>query len=177
MFFRSLALLAVVTALAGLAGCSAPRLTEFAPSCPRVVILADAADLSRYRASGGRDLTDLVLDGRIVSFKGGCKLEGVDHVRAKLTVDLRLTRGPAGSRVSQISYFVAVREGNQVLDKQTYNLGINFPENQDQMRLTGPEASLIVAVNKDKSAAAYDVLIGFQLSAEELAVNRRRGLR
>lgn len=174
MPMRPVALLSVVAALAG---CSAPKLTEFAPSCPRVVILADAADLSRYRATGGQDLTDLVLDGRIASFKGGCEREDIDHVRTNLTVEMRLTRGPAGARASQISYFVAVRDGDRILDKQTYNLGVQFAENQDQMRMTGPETSLIVPVSKEKSAAAYDVLIGFQLSPDELAVNRRRGPR
>ncbi|MSO90768.1 MAG: hypothetical protein EXR01_04165 [Acetobacteraceae bacterium] len=177
MSFRPAAFLPVLAALAGLAGCSAPKLTEFQPSCPRVVIVADAADLSRYRATGGQDLTDLVLDGRIVGFKGGCERENRDYVRTNLTVDLRLTRGPAGVRASQVSYFVAVREGDLILDKRTYTLGIQFPENQDQMRMTGPETSLLVAVSKEKSGAAYDVLIGFQLSAEELALNRRRGPR
>ena len=36
---------------------------------------------------------------------------------------------------------------------------------------------MIVPVNKEKSAAAYDVLIGFQLSFDELSLNRRRGPR
>ena len=172
---RATCLLATAAALAA---CSAPKPTEFAPSCPRVAIVADAADLSRYRPGGGQDLTDLVLDGRIAGFKGGCEREDRDHVRTTLTVDLQMLRGPATQgRRAQVSYFVAVRDGDRILDKQTYNLGVTFPDNQDQMRMTGPETSLLVAVSKEKAAAAYDVLIGFQLSPEELALNRRRGPR
>ncbi len=170
--------LASLAPLALLAACTAPKPTEFAPSCPRVAILADAADLTRYRPGGGQDITDLVLDGRIAGFKGGCEREDRDHVRTKLNVDLQLLRGPAArGRQAPVSFFVAVRDGDRILDKQTYNLNVEFPANQDQLRITGPDTSLLVSVNREKAAAAYDVLIGFQLSPEELALNRRRGPR
>jgi len=172
------ALLAPVLVLLALAACRAPKPTEFAPSCPRVVILADAADISRYRDGGGQDLTDLVLDGRIAGFKGGCEREDVNNVRTNVTVDLQLLRGPAATgRNAQVSYFIAVRDGDRILDKQSYALGVTFPSNQDQIRVSAPEVSMIVPVNKEKSAAAYDVLIGFQLSFDELSLNRRRGPR
>lgn len=170
--------LAGTVALTALAGCSAPKPTEFAPSCPRVVTIADAADLSRFRPGGGQDLTDLVLDGRISGFKGGCEREDKDNVRTNLTVDLTLLRGPAATgRAMTVTYFVAIRDGDRILDKQDYALRVVFPDNQDQVRVTGPETSMVVPVNKEKSAAAYDVLIGFQLSPDELALNRRRGAR
>jgi hypothetical protein len=172
------ALLAPVLVLMGLAACRAPKPTEFAPSCPRVAILADAADLSRYRDGGGQDLTDLVLDGRIVGFKGGCEREDTTSVRTNVAVDIQLLRGPAATgRNTQVTYFIAVRDGDRILDKQTYNLGISFPGNQDSIRVSAPDVSLIVPVNKEKSAAAYDVIIGFQLSFDELSLNRRRGPR
>jgi len=174
----TLRLLPAILATAALAACSAPALTEFAPSCPRVAVLADAADLSRYRPGGGQDLTDLIADGRIAGFQGDCQREDKEHVRASLSVDLAVQRGPAApSRRIDVSYFVAVREGERILDKQIYPLRVDFPENRDTVRVTGPEASLLVAVSKEKSAAAYDVLIGFQLTPEELALNRRRGQR
>jgi hypothetical protein len=171
-------LMASTAAIAALAACSAPKPTEFAPSCPRVVVVADAADLSRYRPGGGQDLTDLVLDGRILPPKGSCEREDRDNVRTNLNVDLQLLRGPASrGRAAPISYFVAVRDGDRLIDKQVYNLTVTFPENQDQMRITGPLTSMLLPVNKEKAAAAYDVLVGFQLSPDELAVNRQRGPR
>lgn len=164
--------------LLALVGCSAPKPTEFAPSCPRMVLLADAADITRYRPGGGQDLTDLVLDGHILPPRGSCEREDRDHVRTNLITDLILARGPAAQgRRLQITYFVAVRDGDRLLDKGVYSLNVEFPENQDQVRVAGPEVSLLVAVSKEKAAAAYDVLLGFQLSPEELALNRRRGPR
>jgi hypothetical protein len=37
--------------------------------------------------------------------------------------------------------------------------------------------SLSLPLEPGKSGAAYDLLVGFQLSPEELALNRRRGPR
>lgn len=162
-----------------LAACSAPKLTEFAPSCPRVVVRADAADITRYRAgSGGRDLTDLVLDGRITGFKGGCAREDRDTVKTVLEVDMVLARGPATQgRVLHAAYFVAVVEEGQIRDKQVFPVRVELRENQDQARLSSGEITMMMRVSKEKSAAAYDVIVGFQLSPEELETNRRRGPR
>lgn len=175
---RAVSFAAPLLALVALAACSAPKPTEFAPSCPRVAIVADAADLTRYRPGGGQDLTDLVLDARITGFKGNCERDDARNVRTTMTVDLAVLRGPASrGRRTQVAYFVAVRDGETLLDKQIYSLDVSFPENQDQVRITSSEIELVVAVNREKSAAAYDVLIGFQLSPEDLAFNRRRGPR
>ena len=162
-----------------LLGCNNTRPTEFAPSCPRIAVRADAADITRYRpGSSGRDLTDLVLDGRINGFKGGCVREDVKTVKTVLTVDLVLARGPATQgRVLSAAYFVAVLDGGQIRDKQVYPLRVELGENQDQVRITGQEITLLTPVNKEKSAAAYDVVIGFQLNPEEIETNRRRGPR
>jgi len=168
-----------VTALAALTACSSPRLTEFPPSCARVAMLGDAAQLVRYRPGApGEDLTDLMLEGRVAGFKGGCAREDKDTVRTVLTIELQLARGPAlGGRDAAVPYFVAVRDGDRIRDKQVYNLRVRFPENQDQIHIVSDEITMLMPVNKEKSAASYDVLIGFQLTPEELEANRRRGPR
>ena len=174
-FARWLALAALVP----LTACGGGKLTEFAPSCPRVAVLADAAEIARYRPGAqGQDLTDLMLEGRVAGFQGGCAREDKNTVRTALSVELRLARGPAlGGREATVSYFVAVREGDRIRDKQVYDLHVAFPENQDQVRIVSDEITMLMPVNKEKSAAAYDVLVGFQLTREELDANRRRGPR
>jgi hypothetical protein len=142
-----------------------------------VAVVADAADLTLYRPGGGQDLTDLVLDARITGFKGGCDREDADHVRTRMKVSVRLQRGPAGPRDNQVQYFIAVRDGDRILDKEIYTLGFTFAENRDLVVGDAAELSILVPVSKEKSAAAYDVLIGFQLTPEELDLNRRRGRR
>ena len=145
---------------------------KFAPPCPAAGILRDAADLHRYR-SAGRDLTDLVLDGRITGLGGSCKRDGADTVVATVTVGIDLTRGPASTeRQADIAYFVAVLDGDAILDKRVFRLRPSFQSNTARLRLAGDEVELRLPVTKSKSAAAYRIQIGFQLTPDELAINR-----
>ena len=159
-----------------LAGCS-PEIDNFAPPCPRPSILRDANDLSRFRGAG-RDLTDSVLEGRIIGLSGSCKRDGAAIVVVQVSVGIELTRGPAAnSRIAEFSYFVAVSEGDRVMDKRVFNLRAEFPSNTDRLRLSGDEVELRLPVSAGKTAAAYQVTVGFQLTPDELEVNRRRGIR
>jgi hypothetical protein len=165
--------LAAALAVPLLAGCGGAG-DEFAPACPRPAILRDANDLQRYRGSG-RDLTDSVLAGRITGISGSCKRDGSNKVAATVSVGMELTRGPAAtSRVADIPYFVAVTEGERVLDKQVYTLRAEFPENTDRLRLSGDSVDLALPVTSTKGADAYQVTVGFQLTPTELEANRQR---
>lgn len=177
-FPRLVAMLPLAGALA-LAACTGPKPTQFAPSCPNVKIRADAADITRYRPNApGRDLTDLVLDGRITGFRGGCEREDRNTVKTVVDIDMVLARGPATQgRVLAAPFFIAVVDGGRILDKQVYPIRVELGENQDQARVSSGEIVMMVPVSRDKSAATYDILIGFQLTPDELETNRRRGPR
>jgi len=157
-----------------LAACGGGGGESFPPACPRPSILRDGADLYRYRG-GGRDLTDLVLQGRITGLGGDCKRNGPKEVLATVSVGMDLTRGPAAtSRTADVAYFVAVTDGDQVLDKRVYPLRAEFSENTDRLRLSGDTVELHLPVTDTKTAASYQVTVGFQLTPTELDENRRR---
>src|SRR5690349_7947063 len=85
--------------LAPLAGCGRAR-NQFAPVCPNQAILGDAANLNVYRPSAtqgpARDLTDLVVSGRIVSIHGTCQPgSNSRQLNVAVAVNVELTRGPA----------------------------------------------------------------------------------
>ena len=165
-------LLALPTLL-GLAACADTE-GRFAPACPNAAIVRDAADLTRSRGAG-RDLTDLVLNGRITTVAGTCKQDGASTVVTTVQVGMELQRGPAApNRQAQFSYFVAVLDGDRILDKQVFGLRAAFPANADRLRLSGDEIELRLPVRPDKTAAAYRIQVGFQLTPAELETNRRR---
>jgi hypothetical protein len=168
--------------LAWLAGCgSGADPNVFPPACPRAAILGDAADVTRYRPDagrGGQDLTDMVLDGRITGVSGKCVRGGEDTLEVTVTVGLELMRGPAmRGRSEEAPFFLAVSEGQRILAKQVYRLRAEFPANIDRVRLSSDPVNLSLPIESGRSGAAYDLLVGFQLSPEELALNRRRGPR
>jgi hypothetical protein len=162
--------------LALLASCSGPGANTFAPACPRAAILGDAADVTRYRQGGGRDLTDLILAGRIVDVSGKCEPGDTSRQLAtSLKVSFELTRGPAmPQRQVNVMIFVAVSEGDNILDKKLFPVHAEFPPNIDTVRLTTDAIPLVLPISKDKSGAAYALTAGFQLTPDELALNRLR---
>ena len=162
------------TLLIALAGCSGGGEEAFAPACPGAAIIKDAADLSRYRGAA-HDLVDNVLSARITGINGDCKRDGDDTVVTTVRIGIDLTRGPAApGREARVAYFVAVLDGDNILDKQVFPLRAEFPANADRLRLSGDDVELRLKVRPDKTAAAYRIQVGFQLTPEELESNRAR---
>lgn len=161
-----------------LAGCGGSDSTAAAPACPAAAILGDAADMSRYRGTG-HDLTDLVIDGRIAGLAGACRREADGTLlHTEVSVRMDLSRGPAATgRTASLAYFVAVTEGDQILDKRVIPLRVEFPANADRIHLEGERLELALPTPPGKSGASYQVLVGFQLTPEDLAFNRARGPR
>jgi hypothetical protein len=156
-----------------LAGCG-PARNQFAPVCPNQAILGDAANINLYRPSPtqgpARDLTDLVVSGRIVSIHGSCQPGGNNRQLAvAVAVNVELTRGPAmqGSGVT-VPLFVAVAEGEAVLDKHGYLMHATFPSNVDRVTITPGELDLTLPISGGKSGASYTLLAGFQLTPDQL---------
>ncbi len=169
--FRSALVGSVMVAV--LAGCGASG-DQFAPACPKPAILADAANLDRYRGAG-RDFLDTVLQGRVERIDGSCRQDGSRAVSATVSVGIELTRGPAAmGRETSVPFFVAVSQGDRVLDKQVYTIRAVFPENTDRVRLSGDSVDLRLPVSETQHADAYQVTVGFQLTPSELAAGRRR---
>ena len=164
----------MVSALAGslvLAGCSQDA--QFAPVCPQLALLADGADLTRFTGNG-RDVTDRVLEARVLGVEASCKPGRRGEVVATLKVQSEFTRGPAApGRVAVVPYFVAVLAGGDVVDRKEFILEGNFATNVDQIRVAGSEVELRFPVTAERSAAYYKIYVSLLLTPEELAFNRR----
>ena len=167
---RNLTLLAAATG--ALAACN--RSEGFAPACPQLALLRDGGDLTRFVGSG-RDVTDLVLDAHLTAVPATCKYldRSNTQVQATLSVMMSLGRGPAmHGRTIDVPYFIAVTDGDRVLDRQGYALRADFPANADRITATSDQVILDFPVSREKSAAAYQIWVSFQLTPQELAYNR-----
>lgn len=162
-----------IAALASLSACG-PEKDQFAPVCPSTGFLAPAADLAVYRpGSSGRDLTDLVMGGRMKFVHGQCKPGDNGTIATTVTVGADVVRGPAmRGNAADVPIFVAVLEGDRILDKRIYTLRAGFPSNVDRTTVATPEVFMQLPVSATKSAAAYSILAGFQLTPDQLAANR-----
>lgn len=158
-----------------LSGCGPDRNT-FAPLCPTARLIPALADVTRYAGPGpAHDVTDLVFQARVVAVNGSCQAGSDKSVLpAKVQVSLSLQRGPAmKGREADVPVFLAVTEANVIRDKKVFAVHLTFPPNVDRMTITSPEIDLDLPVSAGKSGAVYEVITGFQLTPDELAVNRR----
>jgi len=153
------------------AACSQPD--QFAPACPALKLLPDAADLSSFNGRG-QDVTDLVLSARITSVPATCKAGSRGKVAATVDVVMVVNRGPAlEGRSAQVPYFLTVMDGDKMLQQKDYLMPVVFPPNVDQGKATSEDIFMEFPVTPQKSAAAYTIYVGIRLTQEQLQYNRR----
>lgn len=155
------------SALLGLSACSGLERNQFPPTCPQAAALPTAGELALYKPGGGRDLMDVQIEGQILSAEGKC--EDGDRkgtVDATLIMQMRFRRGPAApTRRANIPYFVAVARGEHIFTKQMFVQQVTFPPNVDSVVVKTKPARMTFPVGPDRSAATYQVWVGFQKGA------------
>jgi hypothetical protein len=157
----------LVPALLGLCGCFGPARDAFPPVCPTASVLPGAGELTLYRPDGGRDLTDVQIGGSVLGASGSCTDGDTPRtVDATLSLRLRFQRGLAApTRQANIPYFVAVARGEHILAKEVRTVRVDFPPNVDAVTVNTKPLLLTLPVGPDRSAAAYQVWVGFQRAA------------
>lgn len=156
------------------------------PECPRVSVLNDASTLTRFGPGPGRDLVDVDYRAEFSDVRSGCRFATDDAKKLdKLVVAVApvfvATRGPASeSGNAEFAYFVSVVGANQeILNQQRFSVSVAFPGNRTrvELRQDDPPVSIDIPL-RDEQAERYEIIVGFQLSRDELDYNHRsRGLR
>jgi hypothetical protein len=176
-----LAAMAAALAVAPLGGCGiSDGRTALPTACPTPGILADGADLTRYRPGPVQDLTSLEFDARLTGLDGSCRPgRGDRSIEMSLSAGFSVERGAAAEgRVLDLPWFVAVvAPGDQVLSRQRFVERITFGRNETRTTGKSEPVSLSLPVGEDRRASDYRILVSFELTAEDLALNRRRGPR
>jgi hypothetical protein len=175
-FRRALALGALLSSLAALAGCGQGR-DEFAPACPAARPLAEATHLHQYRnpdQAGEQNLAALQFSGVILGVDGKCRPGGNAHtLDATMRLRMQLDRGPAAPPGGiDVPYFVAVARGTQILSKQTFATHVAFPADSDRVVMTSAPIALHLPISGSQGGAAYTIWVGFQLTRAEFAAER-----
>jgi hypothetical protein len=171
-----LAVLAAAAALA-LSACTAAEDRQ-AAICPRAGILPDANIMVQFRDGPGRDLTDVVAQAQIMDVAVACEYTSGRRppgVTLDLQVAIAAERGPADrSRRASLPYFVAILDGDQnIVAKEFFTAQFEFPDNRTRVgRVDDLEPRIPLRSNFD--GPSYRVMVGFQLTPDQLAWNRRQ---
>jgi hypothetical protein len=143
--------------------------------CPKAFVLSDAGSLVRFKPGTGRDITDILFEARIADFAGTCEYDEKKKkgVSIEMNVVVDLQRGPA-SKTPDIAfeYFVAIPsflpkpEG-----KKIFPVTGRFEETQN--RLTYRDAvRMFIPLDDPNDGVGLEVVVGFQLTPEEIRFNK-----
>lgn len=153
-------------------------------SCPKSWVIADAANLVRFRQGGGRDLTDIDFEGEITGVRLGCtsnvdKKTRVGNIDVEVEVLFNATRGPANrDRKAMFRYFVSVTDKDRaILYREAFNLPVEFPGNKTRLEIRSDKITLQLPVEPNRTSNYYMIFTGYELTREELEFNRARGVK
>jgi hypothetical protein len=156
-----------------LSGCAWFK-SEPPPPCPRVSILSDAARLVQFRPGPGRDLTDVEFEAEIVAVASSCTYrDNMRRVVVTASAQIVAQQGPAASgKSANVPFFVAIAEGDErVLAKSRFDSRIDFPEGRRRAGVA-EETEQNIPLPAGRTGRDFDVLVGLQLSADQLQYMR-----
>ena len=150
------------------------------PNCPTIKFLKDADEITVYNSGTGRDLRDIIFEAELTGFKGECEYVGNKGVHTKVILTLQLgldvTRGPAEkTRRVKLSYFVAIPEFFPKPEgKMSFNRVVIFPQERNSITLLDEIIEIVIPLNKNRRGPLTKVLVGFELTKDQLEFNRQR---
>lgn len=171
----------VAMSLFALAGCGETNNTRLPVACPRPGILAEGADLTRYRPGPVRDLTTLEWDARLAGINGGCN-PGRKNASIDITMTASFTveRGAgAEGRVIDLPWFVAIVDNTteEVLARRSFTDRVTFARNETRTTVESAPVTLALPVGEQRRGNDYRIYVSFELTPDDFALNRRRGPR
>lgn len=143
--------------------------------CPLMGVLYDASRVVEFAAPNQERYSNIAFTGEMEGVSGLCRYVGDDPITMNLDINMEFGRGPAASADHQTyRYWVAVtRRGRAPIAKQYFDIDVRFPHGQDVVSHTEHINRIVIPrANADISGENFEVLVGFELSPEQLAFNR-----
>ena len=145
------------------------------PVCPQLKVMTGTGWITQFADDIGRDITDIVTEGELLGFDGGCSDNGKGGLTVNLMVRMNLTLGPAAKdRVARVPYMVALVKGRDVLAQQRFDIAVEFPANLNRATHRDNEVVLNVPLQPGESGTDYDIYVGFVLTPDQLEYNKNR---
>lgn len=179
---RRTALILAATFLAATAvtGCRSSRLaqsldtTPNAGPCPVVGSIYDAARYVKFADGSGELYSDIAYTGEITDVRIFCRYTDDIPLAAEIEIDFAYGKGPKADADSHVyPYFVAVtRRNGKVLAKETFASQGEFRGQQVAGKTELVNRISIPRADGSISGVNFEVVVGFDLSPEQLEFNR-----
>jgi hypothetical protein len=144
--------------------------------CPTTAVLAETSSLTSFTPGKTMVPANIVyrIDARKVTT--ACSVDKDDHTSdSSLEISFRAYR-PKGGGANQytVPFFVVVNDSDgNLLQKKTYSANLIFESGQTQVEFKQPIDSISIKLTHSKQAFDYHLLVGLQLTKQQLDYNRK----
>ena len=174
---RAVALCVLVATSLGLVSCIKREDPFAVVPCPYIGVLDDAAEITRFKYGGQRDISDIEFKGRIARIDFTCKKpENKEVVIGKATIHAEFERGMTTTIDRQFFklFLVLSERDEKIIDKSEFVLDVEFKEGRRKTKASTSIKGIRVPTDGDVPAEYHNIYIGFQLSPAEVAYNRTK---
>lgn len=141
--------------------------------CP---VAASLYDVSRVvEVDGPERHENVTFTGAIEGVRGYCRYIGTNPITMEVEIDFAFGKGPkAATSTRTYPVFVSVtRRDRSVLAKEKFDIQVAWPAGKDVVRYTETIPGIVIPrANETISGSNFEVLVGFDLTPEQLAYNR-----
>jgi hypothetical protein len=156
----------------GLAGCFGSTESTGKLVCPTPLIAPDLDAAASLRA-GGSGPADIRYGIRFMSVKTNCRTEKIG-LSADTHVTFVAARSDQTVSHGEFAYFVAVADTQRnILTKKEYTVSFDFVPRQKQLQISD-QVAVGLPLRDLSDGAKYIIIVGLQLSPEQLDFNRRQ---
>ncbi len=147
--------------------------------CPAASILGDAELMTKFSGSG-RDITNVAFEAEFLGIRTNCSFGREFRRRfaySQVNIEVEAVLGStAVPQTMTIPYFIAVvnPDTQQVILREVYELEADFTRNRRTVRLRDQVDRIKIPVVENEDALQYEFIVGFELTPDEVAFNRRR---
>jgi hypothetical protein len=141
--------------------------------CPVAGTLYDASRV--VDIDGPERHENVVFTGEIQGLRGFCRYVGTNPITMEIEIDFAFGKGPkATASTHTYPVFVTVtRRDRSVLAKERFDIQVAWPSGKDIVRHTETVPGIVIPrANETISGSNFEVLVGFDLTPEQLAYNR-----
>lgn len=164
--------MAAVGLLLATTGCAGTSEKDMIP-CPETGLMLDATHLTAFNAPGNTAATNAVVVGRIDNYRGACRMRE-NTLEFVLDIEIGGRKGPAAPKDlerAKFPYFIAILgPDEEVLQRQSFESLIMF--SKDGYGFAVEKHNMRLPIEDRKTVRQHKVVIGFELTHEQLAYNR-----
>jgi len=142
--------------------------------CPLLGVLYDSSRLVEFKGAEER-LANVAFTAEMRGVRGLCRYTGANPIELNLEIDMAFGKGPAAEGSSRVyRYWVAVTRANMApIEKQYFDITVNFPRGEDRMSGSDTIQRIVIPrANDTVSGANFEILVGFELTPDQIAFNR-----